>query len=284
MACDNPLWLKVKGVDTPLPCGKCPPCKKRRISEWVFRIAWEEEHLATSSHFLTLTYDTAHVPITPHGFLTLRKKDFQDYMKRLRKLCPDSNIRYFACGEYGTKTARPHYHAIVFNVPDPEMFAAAWTLHSSQLGGIQVGSVTGDSIAYTLKYIDKVSFAKKTFRHFRDDREPEFQLQSKGLGAGYLDNKSVCHWHTSDLSRNYVVTRSGYRVSMPRYYRTRLLTQDQMEEQRAIINVAMATKQEKDQFFFLPSKEFPDLSAKLDMQRQARKEKLDRSIKRRKLL
>lgn len=284
MACDNPLWMKVKGVDTPLPCGKCVPCKKRRISEWVFRIAWEEEHVATSSHFLTLTYDTQHVPITPHGFLTLRKKDFQDYMKRLRKLCPGANIRYFACGEYGSKTSRPHYHAIVFNVPDPEMFADAWSLGGVQLGGVYVGTVTSDSIAYTLKYIDKDNFSQKKYRHARDDREKEFQLQSKGLGAGYLGNKSVCHWHVSDLSRNYLVTKDGYRCPMPRYYRTKLLTPEQMEDQRVVINVALATKQQKDQFLFVPSEEFPHLSDKLEMQKRARVEKSIRAQKRRALL
>ncbi|AXB22553.1 replication initiation protein [Lynx canadensis associated microvirus CLP 9413] len=47
---------------------------------------------------------------------TLAKRDFQLFMKRLRKAFPDQKIRYFAAGEYGSETFRPHYHAILFGL------------------------------------------------------------------------------------------------------------------------------------------------------------------------
>lgn len=62
------------------------------------------------------------------GEMSLRKKDIQDFMKRLRWLKkghsewinPRTNkkerpIRYFCCGEYGPKGGRPHYHMAIFN-------------------------------------------------------------------------------------------------------------------------------------------------------------------------
>jgi len=281
MACDNPLWLKVKGVDTPVPCGKCPPCKKRRVSEWCFRITWEEENKATSSHFITLTYDTTHVPLTSNGFLTLRKKDLQDFFKRLRKNTGIKGIKYYACGEYGTKTNRPHYHAIVFNCPDPEEYAKAWTLNGAQIGGVDIGTVTSDSVAYCLKYIDKDSYREKRYRHSRDDREKEFPLMSQGLGKGYIENSSVRAYHKRDLSKNYVTNRSGYRVAMPRYYRTKLFTEQELDAQRAIINVALEQNLKKEEYLFVPSDGITTLADRKEMQKQARQIKHAQSQKRR---
>jgi hypothetical protein len=119
MQCQSPFLVKNKNLDvnnenlmTPVPCGKCIPCLKRRSSHWSFRIL-QESKTAKSSCFITLTYDQ--VPLSPNGLPTLLKRDYQTFFKRLRKLAPHKKgkkrLKYFACGEYGTKTARPHYHS-----------------------------------------------------------------------------------------------------------------------------------------------------------------------------
>lgn len=267
MPCDSPVSIFVKGQDILVPCGKCPPCKIRRVNEWVYRLMWEEEHVATSSHFVTLTYDTKHVPLSPHGYMTLMKSDLQKFFKRLRKLVPDAKLTYFACGEYGSRTYRPHYHAIIFNVPDVDFFAQAWSLGGEMLGQIDVGTVTSNSVAYTLKYIDKQSHTKKALRHARDDREFEFQLMSKGIGVGYLQNKSVRQWHKVDLTRNYVVKRSGHKVAMPRYYRKKLYTEDELDDQRQVILSEISKTQEKERRNFVPS---PGISTYADLKEKER--------------
>jgi hypothetical protein len=45
-------------------------------------------------------------------------------MKRLRKKIQPLKIRFFHCGEYGDKTRRPHYHALIFGYgfPDKKIF------------------------------------------------------------------------------------------------------------------------------------------------------------------
>ena len=45
-------------------------------------------------------------------------------MKRLRKKLHPLKIRFFHCGEYGDKTRRPHYHALIFgySFPDRKLF------------------------------------------------------------------------------------------------------------------------------------------------------------------
>jgi len=235
MACDSPYYvLPSKGATEkiPVPCGKCPPCKARRVNQWVFRLM-QEEKVSSSAHFVTLTYDTRYVPISENGFMTLRKKDFQDYMKRLRKLCPDHTLKYYVAGEYGTKNKRPHYHAIVFNCPDSQLFSDAWSLASNGFGTVHVGTVTSDSVAYTMKYIDKNNF--KTM-HSRDDRQPEFSLMSKGLGKSFLTAEMVA-FHKSDLSRMYVSKLSGHKVPMPRYYRNKMFTETELKQQVSIIQL-----------------------------------------------
>ena len=96
-----------------LPCGKCPNCMRRRTSGWSFRLIKEGERSETAL-FVTLTYDTKYVPLTKNGFMSLNKRHIQTYMKRLRKLS-DRKLKYYVCGEYGSKRDRPHYHMIIFN-------------------------------------------------------------------------------------------------------------------------------------------------------------------------
>ena len=90
-----------------IDCGKCAGCKARARTDWAVRIYHESKSWPTNS-FLTLTYDDEHCP--PE----IRKDDLQHFIKRLRYYS-DNPIRYYAVGEYGENTRRPHYHAIIFN-------------------------------------------------------------------------------------------------------------------------------------------------------------------------
>lgn len=236
MTCDTPYYVLPKAAfeKVPVPCGKCPPCKLRRVNGWVFRLL-QEEKISSSAHFVTLTYDTKNVPISDNGFMSLSKRDFQLYMKRLRKLCPaDTTLKYYAVGEYGTNNNRPHYHAVIFNVPDTELFNEAWGL-----GSVHVGSVSTDSIAYTMKYIDK-PYKKRI--HSRDDREFEFPLMSKGLGKNYLSDQIV-KYHKADLSRLFVTKEGGHRISLPRYYRQKIYSE---QEQKLQVKIIQFTAEEAE--------------------------------------
>lgn len=222
--CLTPFTKKSKiGNQTDeFPCGKCPNCVARRTSGWSFRLM-QQEKVSFNAHFITLTYDTKHVPISDHGFMQLKKRDVQLFFKRLRKLdvatSPDgkSNIKYYVVGEYGGKTKRPHYHVIIFNVKI-EHIPVAWGL-----GDVHYGTVTGASIGYTLKYISKPN---KIPEFARDDRQPQFALMSKGLGKNYL-TPNIMAWHNETkanafLTRMYVNLEDGKKASMPRYYKDKI--------------------------------------------------------------
>jgi len=227
MACQSPIMRPSRDGfrDVPVPCGRCPPCLKNRVDSWVFRLK-QQEKVSTHSHFITLTYDTQFVPISPNGFMTLCRDAFPLFMKRLRKLCPDFKLSYYACGEYGTKKKRPHYHAIVFNVPDDSFFFKAWSLNGVPFGSVHVGQVSGDSIAYCTKYMNKTEHIKG---FLRDDRVPEFSLMSKGMGKNYVNEKTIAY-HNADLNRNFLAIDGGFKIALPRYYRDRIFSKDAMED------------------------------------------------------
>lgn len=226
MACLTPYRLSDERGGHLVPCGKCPKCRARRTSNWSFRLQ-EHDKIVTNSHFITLTYATEHVPITPNGFMTINKRDCQLFMKRLRK-GNSKQLKYYLCGEYGSKTNRPHYHLILFNA-EIDTIQNAW-----QLGSVHYGQVSGASVGYTLKYINKLG---KIPIHRNDDRVPEFQLMSKGLGANYLTDNMV-KWHLADkLERMYINLPDGKKAAMPRYYKNKIYTEfDRLQYRDNLLN------------------------------------------------
>jgi len=241
MACDTPFYvLPAKWATTkvPVPCGRCAPCKLRRVNSWVFRLE-QQQRISSSAHFVTLTYCGQSVPMTSNGFMTLQKYDLQKFFKRLRKLT-SNQLKYYAVGEYGTKNKRPHYHAIIFNCPHPDLFDQAWSVYGSDIGAVHVGQVTSDSMAYTMKYIDKA----KSYKHARDDRAPEFSIMSQGLGQNYLSD-DIKKYHQADPSRMYLTKPDGHKIAMPKYYRKQIYDDTTLAKQRFIIEDAMADQQTK---------------------------------------
>ncbi len=117
-----------------LPCGNCIGCRLERSRQWAIRCS-HEASMYSSNSFITLTYNDANLP--PDGSLVLR--DYQLFMKRLRKHASPQIVRFYHCGEYGSNCrvcglsqlfccckmytpgiGRPHYHACLFNFDFPD--------------------------------------------------------------------------------------------------------------------------------------------------------------------
>lgn len=237
--CYTPITVKnSNGDEVQVPCSKCPACTSRRVSAWSFRIMQEYKR-STSAQFITLTYDNSNVPITPRGFMSLHETTYeyriarrgknrgnnilaqidshlQSFFKRLRKAQfgnQASNIKYYACGEYGGITNRPHYHCILFNAK-LELIQEAWNM-----GQIHYGEVNEASVGYTLKYMCKPS---RIPMHKNDDRVPEYALMSKKLGDNYI-TPEIIKWHHADKNnRMYCNLEDGKKITMPRYYKEKI--------------------------------------------------------------
>ncbi len=185
MACETQyIVTDWDGGSIPVPCGRCPHCKRRRINDWVFRLQ-EEEKNAISARFVTLTYAPEYLPLAKSKLPTLYKKDLQNYFKRLRKKEKHVKqtahpIKYYACGEYGETTYRPHYHCILFNLA-PEMLFDGVLSEIWKLVHVRVDPCNIKTIQYTSKYVMKSD--KKP-----EGVEPEFSLMSRkpALGAGIV--------------------------------------------------------------------------------------------------
>ena len=102
-------------------CGHCVECESQRASEWSHRIM-DELSLHKEAFFLTLTYNDDLIPIDHN----LCKRDVQLFIKRLRKHISPTKIRYFMCGEYGSKNERPHYHLLIFGWKPDDLSLCPW--------------------------------------------------------------------------------------------------------------------------------------------------------------
>jgi hypothetical protein len=122
-------------------------------------------------------------------------------------------IRYFAVGEYGSKTRRPHYHILLFNmdIANTDPIGTKW-----KFGHVDCGTVTGSSINYTTKYMFKQWFKK-------DKRVRPFTLMSKKpiIGQNYLDKYGKYHIINGELTTRDMNGRSR---RLPKAYLQRLFT------------------------------------------------------------
>lgn len=213
-----------------VPCGKCAQCVKSKLKVWTFRI---ENHLRVTSNplFVTLTYSNENLPYCVDedtgeifNIPTLKKRDCQLFFKRLRKSyeksrktkkLPIKKISYFLVGEYGSRFGRPHYHAIIFNLDEPELIATNWGL-----GFTFTLPLLSGGIGYVLKYMAKVGHKRNK------PAQPEFSLPSKGIGRSYL-TPNVVTMHKRDLARNYVTSPTVGKMALPKYYKDLLFSPDE---------------------------------------------------------
>lgn len=193
------------------PCGKCDGCLSSRSSDWSVRLSHElKDHQASS--FITLTYEVNPVSVC--------KRDAQLFLKRLRSLLVPRRIRYYLASEYGGKTFRPHYHAIIFGhdfSKDPGahevrrgLFTSPLLLSAWGLGHVSSGTVSDASIRYVTNYI-------LTKDATPSGCEKTFSLMSRrpGLGANWIDA------HQAETYRTDSVVVGSFERRPPRYYDNR---------------------------------------------------------------
>lgn len=214
-------------------CGQCVGCRLERSRQWAVR-CMHEASMHQNNCFITLTFSPEELEKRDNP-LSVDKRDFQLFMKRLRKRFGDG-IRYFYCGEYGEKNSRPHYHACLFNhdFSDKRLFKMSNGIPlyiSDELsklwpfGFATIGEVTFESAAYTARYVMKKVSGKKAEEegtYWRYDSEtgegfqvePEFCCMSRRPGIG----KTWFEKFKADLYPNDFVVYRGKKGSVPKYY------------------------------------------------------------------
>lgn len=188
-----------------------------------------EAQMNAVNAFVTLTYDDKHIPAGG----TLWPAHLAELWRALRhQLGP---LRYFACGEYGERTLRPHYHALIFGQDfhadrkkHLELSADRPTWTSKTLdnawgkGLTHIGELTFASAAYIARYTFKKlngEPAARAYARVADDGTvysvtPEFVRMSLKPGIGqtwYNDFKDDVYPHDEVVHR-------GRRHKPPPYY------------------------------------------------------------------
>lgn len=199
-----------------IPCGKCRGCRAQKARAWADRMVLELDH-SPKAIFLTLTYNDEHVPCrfdqsTGQAVLSLNKRDLQLFFKRLRKFSAEKvdvdgkkdfiskEIRYYACGEYGSRTHRPHYHAILYGLdledfPDRKLhgvnelgnqFFISDILQNDiwKNGYCYMSDVSWNTCAYVARYVKKKDMGLVTDEYVDRVLEPEFSVSSRNPGIG----------------------------------------------------------------------------------------------------
>jgi len=210
-----------KEFELKLPCGQCRGCRLERSRQWALRCLHESE-LYDRNCFITLTYDDDH--ISQNRSIDVR--EFQLFMKKLRKYFSGEKIRFFHCGEYGEKFGRPHYHACLFNFDFDDkvlhsirngfrLYVSDTLNHIWNKGQCMIGDVTFESAAYVARYIMKKITGDRAVEHY-DGRKPEYVTMSRrpGLGSDWFKK------FKSDVYPSDFVVSRGVKMRPPKFYDT----------------------------------------------------------------
>ena len=212
-------------------CGKCAACRANKANEWALRVSHEMQYCDGVGCFLTLTYDNQHLPIKS-GVPTLIKKDLQDFVKRLRRYLDYRGLppirAYFAAGEYGKRTLRPHYHILILGwcpsdlqylhqTPAGSDIYISGTVGKLWTAGIHsVGKLEFRSAAYCARYTKKMVGV--------DDprRADPFNLSSRNIPLSTGKQGALgAQWVIDHLSTSFnlpYLTCEDWKVPVPDYY------------------------------------------------------------------
>lgn len=201
MVCFSPFFTTSEnGKVVGFPCGKCPVCLQKRANEWSLRISLESRSYEDLA-FVTLTYSPealySHELIPSH---------LSSFMKRLRTYSERSGfsgkIRFYGVGEYGEKRGRPHFHVVLFGLPQRfwHCIKDAW---NGSIVDIQKPRTVDAVASYVAGYVVKKLYTSANI----------VMRFSQGLGRSFIDK--VQHF-------TQTIVLNGKTRYIGRYLRNRL--------------------------------------------------------------
>lgn len=236
-------------------CGKCIGCRLDYAKEFAGRICMEQTYYPNNSFFVTLTYSDENLPcidsdgqlFRPNGMRSdcldegakavLLMDDLQKWFMRLRSAISYNydnpmDIRYYACGEYGPSTLRPHFHVCLFGLPGDDlqehvrnklgnMLYTSGLIEETWGNGFAPLAVNNYKTAgYTARYtmkkangLDNDAFDKLGLPH-------EFTLSSRrpGLAKRYYDEHKEQIYKYDEITLNAMSKDDKVQFAPPRYF------------------------------------------------------------------
>ena len=256
-----------------IPCNQCIECRLQRSRDWANRVMCEAQQYK-NNYFVTLTYDDRYLPIkttcnTETGEIingyTLNKMDLKKFHHYLgvywKRNYNHEGIRYYACGEYGEINERPHYHTIIFNLPNLNDLKYYKTTENGDIlytsetlskiwgnkGYVIVGEVTWDSACYVARYVMKKQFGKEAEAYYESKAKiPEFTTMSRmpGIARNYYEENKYKMYETDEL---FLPGKDKIIKSKPSKYFDRLYEKDEPKRFKEIKIKRQLTNSRKTQ-------------------------------------
>lgn len=212
-----------------IPCRRCIGCRVDYSRSWAARCLHEAK-LHTASCVVSLTYDDVNLP--PGG--SLRKRDVQLFLKRLRKRIAPGKVSYLYCGEYGDNFDRPHYHIIIFGywpqdsrpwrkIGSVQYYRSPALEKDWSLGNVELSQLTYTAARYVAGYVFKKIYGDHAEDHYkRIDPQtgeihqvlPEFINMSTRPAIG----KRWFERYSDDYFPSDFIVVDGKKFAVPSYY------------------------------------------------------------------
>lgn len=198
----------------PFGCGQCHPCRINRRRQWMWRQVLESMTHEENA-YVTLTY--SEMP----GNGSLQPEHLTLFLKRLRWRIAPKRVRYFAVGEYGEETRRPHYHLSLFGLSGFSDWVGSRQIRSGCAdivhecwghGNVDVKPFARETAQYVAGYVVKKMTDKNDVR--LAGRYPEFARMSRmpalGSAAMAVMAKQLSeNWHWLEESGPPVMLAVG---------------------------------------------------------------------------
>lgn len=255
----------LKYTYTTIPCRNCIGCRLDYSRNWANRGYLElKSQNNKDSYFVTLTYDDEHLPkineYTDSNGVTWTENDdnewngilipkhletFIDSLRTHERRIGNKRFKYMACGEYGDKNKRPHYHIIFYGlelpldsfynsrISDKEIYWQNTVIEKYWKRGISnITEATWNNIAYVARYITKKLNGPESEEYYaKQGQIKEFFRVSKGIGKQYFEE------HANEIYKNdeiYIRNKKGVHVAKPPRYYDNLLGKDQEDRLKKI--------------------------------------------------
>lgn len=236
-----------------VPCGYCDLCREEQARQTAVRITHEATCHPQNS-FITATYRDDALP----KYGSLDYTHLVKFWKRFRKHY--GPLRYYAVGEYGDRTLRPHYHACIFghdftegSIITQELPHRLWiNLELTRLwglGDVKVGALTFETARYTASYVTKKLRKKQQYVRVDDETGELISLvQPRAFMSKNLGKEWWTKWGHHLVDRDRVVI-NGREQKPPKAYDRWLLESGREEDLHRIKQKRMeqAKKQTREE-------------------------------------
>lgn len=202
-----------------VPCGYCHSCQKSYNNQYRIRLLYElRKYPSGTCLFVTLTFDDDNLK----KFSRDTNKAVRLFLDRLRKDYGKQIRHWFVC-EFGTLRGRPHYHGILFNVPQAlidgydsdvpghhPLLASRW-----KYGFVFVGYVSDETCSYITKYVTK---------SINGDKVRPRIVSSFGIGSNYFGTEESSLHKLGNQRYQPFMVLNGFQQAMPRYYYNKIFS------------------------------------------------------------